>query len=306
MARFRSGSPSRRGRTFGQAIHEEYLDNRDLIDSIYGGPDEFQKQVWDSMQYGSTIRPLGTKIEELPEEFLTLDQTPIYDLDQLAREVIDEMFGGNYTPLPVITWTNRPVSTYFGRYQPMPSPDLPRITINLLLNSKDVPREVIKYVLYHEMLHRDYRAHDKVFRGLEHRFPDWTKWDSFLDVTFPRFTIDPYGKADVQSAMSEGKTCVVGWYEEATVLRYYASMPIDEENGDSWDRWYNIIAPAEKGVLLSCEERREPRWSIPRHQAGKCVKFGFGQANIWYASEPEADDFVHQIYTQIHSYDQQE
>ena len=104
----------------------------------------------------------------------------------------------------------------------------------------------------------------------------------------------------------KGKTCVVGWYEDATVLRYYASMPIDEEDGDSWERWYNVIAPVEKCVLLPCEERRAPRWSIPRHQAGQSVKFGFGQANIWYASEPEADDFVHQIYMQIHSYDQQE
>lgn len=100
----------------------------------------------------------------------------------------------------------------------------------------------------------------------------------------------------------EGKTCVVGWYEDATVLRNYAIMPIDEEDGSSWERWYNVIAPAEKGVLLPCEQRREPRWRIPRHQVGKSVKFGFGQANIWYASEPEADDFVHQIYTQIHSY----
>lgn len=45
-------------------------------------------------------------------------------------------------------------------------------------------------------------ARDKVFRALEHQFPDWTKWNDFLDGTFPRFTIDPCGKADVQPAMS--------------------------------------------------------------------------------------------------------
>ena len=57
-----------------------------------------------------------------------------------------------------------------------------------------------------------------------------------------------------------------------------------------------------KGVLLPVEERKEPRWRIPRHKVGVSVPFGFGQANIWYASEPEADTFVKRIAAQIHAY----
>lgn len=97
-------------------------------------------------------------------------------------------------------------------------------------------------------------------------------------------------------------TCVVGWYEDATVWRDYQILPIDEEDGSSWERWFNIQAPADKGVLLPVKERKEPRWRVPRHKAGASTPFGFGQANIWYASEPEADDFVRRIAAQIRAY----
>lgn len=97
-------------------------------------------------------------------------------------------------------------------------------------------------------------------------------------------------------------TRVVGWYEDATVWRYYQILPIDEEDGSTWERWFNVQAPVDKGVLLPVEERKEPRWRIPRHKAGASVPFGFGQANIWYASEPEADTFVKRIAAQIRAY----
>lgn len=99
-------------------------------------------------------------------------------------------------------------------------------------------------------------------------------------------------------------TRVVGWYEGATVWRYYQILPIDEEDGSTWERWFNVQAPVDKGVLLPVEERNEPRWRIPRHKTGASVPFGFGQANIWYASEPEADAFVERIAAQIHAYHQ--
>lgn len=104
---------------------------------------------------------------------------------------------------------------------------------------------------------------------------------------------------------SAGTTCVVGWYEDATVWRYYQILPIDEEDGSSWERWFNVQAPVDKGVLLPVEERKESRWRVPRHKAGESIPFGFGQANIWYASEPEADDFVKWIADQIHAYRKQ-
>lgn len=63
------------------------------------------------------------------------------------------------------------------------------IEINSVLNSRDVPREVVKYVLYHEMLHRDYPYHDKEFKEMEHRYPQYEEWDHFLDDNMEKFEI---------------------------------------------------------------------------------------------------------------------
>jgi hypothetical protein len=37
------------------------------------------------------------------------------------------------------------------------------------------------------MLHRDNLFHDKAFREKEHEYPDYVKWDRFLDNTMGKF-----------------------------------------------------------------------------------------------------------------------
>lgn len=100
----------------------------------------------------------------------------------------------------------------------------------------------------------------------------------------------------------EGKTCVVGWYENATVCRFYEILPMDAEDGSEWERWYNVAALYEDATLLPVEIRKQPQWSIPRHSSNNPVPFGFGQANIWYASEPAAEEFVKRMIHQIENY----
>lgn len=100
----------------------------------------------------------------------------------------------------------------------------------------------------------------------------------------------------------EGKTCVVGWYQNATVCRFYEILPMDAEDGTEWERCYNVCCRFEDATLLPVETRSEPQWAIPRHNSKETVSFGFGQANVWYASEPEAEDFVKRIILQIETY----
>jgi predicted metal-dependent hydrolase len=89
--------------------------------------------------------------------------------------------------VPPISWTRRPMEGYFGQYTKWEDRD--QIKINSLLNSPDVPRETVKYVIYHELLHRDNMTHDQAFRHLEHQYPNWTQHERFLDFTFPKFDI---------------------------------------------------------------------------------------------------------------------
>ena len=134
--------------------------------------------------YGKEII-IGQSIEEVPLEWIPYDRTPVYDLDSLAQEVISEMFGGSFDGIACYQWTDKAYKGFFGRY----FHGSRVIEINSVLNSKDVDKKYIKYLLYHEMLHRDYPRHDAAFRELEHRFPDWEQCDHFLDSTMNQFDI---------------------------------------------------------------------------------------------------------------------
>ncbi len=167
-------------------IEETYAQNQRMIDSLYGSLDEYLERVHAFLLYPNGVKPFGAKIEEFPVETLTLDRTPAHDLGALAAQVADEMFGGNYGPLPPIRWTSKPYTGYFGKYTYVPGGS---ILINCVLNAEGVKPEVVKYVIYHELLHRDYRNHDKAFHAEEHKYPNWVEHERFLKNTFPKFDL---------------------------------------------------------------------------------------------------------------------
>ena len=95
------------------------------------------------------------------------------------------MFEGSYPGIGTISWTDRPYRGYFGKHLH----DSHNILINSVLNSVNVNKETIKFVLYHEMLHRDMPYHDKDFRDEEHKYPRWQDHDNFLHETMNKFDI---------------------------------------------------------------------------------------------------------------------
>jgi hypothetical protein len=109
----------------------------------------------------------------------------IMEFQQLYMEVVDEMFGGSYGGIEFVEWTPKPCRGYFGVYY-----SGGRIFINSLLNYPSVPREVVKFIIYHELLHRDNPFHNKEFRKNEHKYPGYVEWDRFLDNTFEKFDFD--------------------------------------------------------------------------------------------------------------------
>ena len=94
---------------------------------------------------------------------------------------------------------------------------------------------------------------------------------------------------------------IVGWYRDATVYRYYQDM---YDENDDFVRGYNISCLCRDAVLLAPEERLREEWRIPRFRTvnGQKKYFGPGQANVWYAREPEADQFIRTILEQIERY----
>lgn len=169
-------------------IHEKYQENAEVIESLYGGEEAYSQRVRDFMNNPSGVPLLGMKIEELPYEILPFDPTPIYNIRELAEEVASERFDGGYGALPQISWTDKAYRTYFGMYTRIDDTH-GTIRINRVLNSKDVPREAVKYIIFHEMLHRDNMTHNADFRAKEHQYPGWTELERFLDSEFSQFDI---------------------------------------------------------------------------------------------------------------------
>lgn len=162
-------------------IYEE----REIVRDLYLSKENYLKKVCDAKIYKGKSIILGQKVEELPIESIPFDSTPYYNLMELAEEVISEMFEGEYTGIGKISWTVKPYKVFYGRYWF----ETHNIEINSVLNSKNVPRDVVKYILYHEMLHRDFQYHDKDFREQEHKYPRFEEWDHFLDDNMARFEI---------------------------------------------------------------------------------------------------------------------
>lgn len=166
---------------YAEEIYEKY----EIVKDLYDTKEDYIKKVCEARIYKGKVPVIGQKIEELPEELIPYDRTPVYDLESLYEQVVKEMFNGSYEGIGTVTWTTRPYKTFFARYWR----DSHNIEVNSVLNSSKVPVEVIKYLLYHEMLHRDYPYHDKEFRVAEHKFPKFEEWDHFLNDTMNKFDI---------------------------------------------------------------------------------------------------------------------
>ncbi|MCQ2354974.1 MAG: DEAD/DEAH box helicase family protein [Clostridia bacterium] len=155
------------------------------VSDIYGSLEAYQMKVCEAAVYNGNQRFIGQKVEELPLERIPFDRTPCYDIEQLADEVNREMFHGELSGLGSIHWSDKPYKTYYGKH----FGETHDIVINSVLNSKDVPVDVVKYVLYHEMLHKDNMTHNPEFRAKEHLYPNYEQWDHFLDAEMERFDI---------------------------------------------------------------------------------------------------------------------
>ena len=172
--------------TTKERISEIYREHRNLIDSLYGNRDYYERRIVDFMMYPKGVVPLGTRVEEVEREFYKLDNEPFGEsLEEILTEVITEqksVLGENYRR-PTIAWTDKPYKSYFAQYNWA----IDHIKVNELLNSKSVSKDVMKFLVYHECLHQLYHGHGKEFRKLEHLYPDFTEHEHFLDYMFVDF-----------------------------------------------------------------------------------------------------------------------
>jgi len=103
----------------------------------------------------------------------------VYDLDELFDGLNQRFFDATLAR-PVLSWSRRASRRSLGYYDP--AHDL--IVISKLFDSAKVPRFLVDYILYHEMLHIKYPAehrsvrrcvHTKQFKTEERKYPHYSE-----------------------------------------------------------------------------------------------------------------------------------
>lgn len=139
--------------------------------------------------------------EKKDAEIQTLDEREdlkivpnFYNLDELLDEVIHEYPWMNRKGLENVNWSNVVVFQWFGlcrRWNIDENNIVFDIQINRVLSSPQINREIIKYLLYHEMLHKSgYWDHDMAFREKEWAYPNSEEWDGQLDSIALNYKLD--------------------------------------------------------------------------------------------------------------------
>lgn len=172
---------------------EEWLErlyyNTPILQELYKIFYIFKKTV-----LNSPIETTKAEIEMIDERKNLNIIDNYYNLDELLDEIIDEYEFMNRKNLISIRWSNKINKTWFGlcqRYTDENENNTYNILINKILSSPDVPREVVKFLIYHEMLHKSgYWDHDEKFREEEWTYPNSDEMDGFLDELGIRYDMD--------------------------------------------------------------------------------------------------------------------
>ena len=109
-----------------------------------------------------------------------------FDLDRMFNELNVRFFGGRLRK-PHLGWSTRGWRRQFGSFDPGPN----QILLNCRMDRREVPRYVVEYVLYHEMLHVKHPtrksgcsllSHSPEFRTEEKLFPEFERARKALDI----------------------------------------------------------------------------------------------------------------------------
>jgi hypothetical protein len=79
---------------------------------------------------------------------VTTTKGDVYDLDEIFASMNQRYFGG-YIRKPTLTWSAKKTYRILGHHDSTHD----TISISRSLDSRDVPRYIVEYVLFHEMLH---------------------------------------------------------------------------------------------------------------------------------------------------------
>jgi|JI10StandDraft_1071094.scaffolds.fasta_scaffold33260_3 superfamily II DNA or RNA helicase len=158
-----------------------------IVKHIYRGDYEKFKQTVDRAE--TSLQ--STKSEMLEEQIIEIERDRVklrpwakadesHDLKRILAGLQESkaLFPKGAPAVRKVSWTDRFVSSFWGMARPDGT-----LLINQILNSPDVPVEVLECLVFHELLHYElpYEGHSAEFRRREREHPALTRTNEFLD-----------------------------------------------------------------------------------------------------------------------------
>lgn len=177
---------------------EEWLkslyDRTTILQQIYKYFYAFKKTIYDTLKQ-KTETEIVT--EDDRENYQIVEN--FFDLQALLKEILELYPKLNTDGLVRIAWSKNVVRNWFALCQKFSAEEtLFQITVNKLLSSPKVDKEVIKYLIFHELLHENgYWNHDDEFRKREWQYPNSAELDGFLDSLSLEYNMDIHYKDSV-------------------------------------------------------------------------------------------------------------
>lgn len=183
-----------------EAWLKSVFEGNQMLRKMYRHFFEFKKTVFNAVK-----EPKQSELAEEDDREQYHIVPDYHNLTALLSEVLEMYPKLNAEGLLKISWSRRVVRSYFGKYIPR-NENSYEIIINVLLSSPDVDPEVIKYLIFHELLHANgYLEHNEEFRLREWQYPDSVELDSFLDSIGLKYNLDGFRKLPVSNKEPEIK-----------------------------------------------------------------------------------------------------
>lgn len=180
---------------------KELFDKSPVLQQIYRYFYAFKKTVFDAMKV-KTEAQLQTIDDR--EEYEIIEN--LYDLHQLLDEVKQLYPLLNTDGLVKLAWSDSVVRSWFALCERFAEEEgyEYEIHVNKLLSSPKIDKEVIKYLIFHELLHQNgYWEHDEEFRKREWQYPNSAEWDGVLDSLALKYNMDEVSKDAVYNELHQ-------------------------------------------------------------------------------------------------------
>ena len=179
---------------------KKLYDKSAILQQIYRYFYAFKKTIFDAL---IVYTDAEIKTKDIREEYQFIEN--YYDLNVLLQEIKTMYPLLNTDSLVKLAWSDNFVLSWFGLCQRFNDDGLEfEIYINKILSSPKVDKEVIKYLIFHELLHQNgYWNHDEEFRKREWQYPNSAELDSILDTLRLEYNMDELEKSAVYTELHE-------------------------------------------------------------------------------------------------------